>query len=95
MTTKPKITANLTGFIYLVTLSHGMDDIPIRLFTDDLDAFSFADRLDWTAPSDLLRLLELPECNTPCVVTVTTFRDGEPVGRVIVKEFDVEAEAEE
>lgn len=74
-------------FLYLVILSHGMDDIPVQLFNDRDQAFGLAESLDWDAPEDILQRLELPQCSTPCCITVTTFRDGLPISRVIVRYF--------
>lgn len=80
----------MNGFLYLVILSHGMDGIPIRMFDDSLEAFEFAKTLSWDAPQELLQRLELPGCDSPCVITVTAFQNGLPISRVIVRNFDDE-----
>lgn len=73
-------------YVYLVTLSHGMDDVPIRLFDDRDEAFAFAETMWWDVPDDLSQRLELPDCDTPAVISITTFGDGVPISHVIVRE---------
>ena len=77
---------------YLVSLCHSMDDVPLRLFEDRDRAFEHAAAIGWDVPEDLIKRLELPDCSTPCVITVTTFQDGVPVSRVIVRSYEYEAE---
>lgn len=91
MTNDPK-SAELTAavFHYLVTLSHGLDDMPMRLFLDRDEAFSYATTLPWMPSEEYLRRLELPDCSTPCVISICTFRDGEPISHVIVRNYDDE-----
>ena len=85
---------NMNEFAYLVVLSHGMDDMPIRLLADRDAAFELANKIDWEPPEHVMRLLELPDCNPPCVICVYTFRDGEPISRVIVRCYDEEESTE-
>ena len=75
---------------YLVSLCHAMDDVPMGLFDDMDDAFIYAKDMEWEVPAEMLRRLELPACSTPCVITVTTFQNGLPVSRVVVRDHDSE-----
>lgn len=77
-------------FLYLVNLCHAMDDIPIRLFIDLDTALRFARSLDWNLSATMQKRLELPSCSTPCCITVTTFKDGTPISRTIVRDYDSE-----
>lgn len=77
---------------YLVNLCHAMDDVPMGLFDDMDDAFLYANNLEWDVPAEYLRRLELPDCNTPCVITITTFQNGLPVSRVVVRDYECEVE---
>lgn len=80
-------------FLYLVNLSHAMDDVPMRLCDSVEEAFAVAKALSWDVPAEMLQRLELPECSTPCCITVTTFQGGVPISRVIVRDYDSEEEA--
>lgn len=62
----------------------------IPLCHDIDDAMAFAYSLPWDVPDEMLQRLQLPECNTPCVITITAFDDGEPVSRVIVRDYEDE-----
>lgn len=73
-------------YAYLVILSHGMDDVPIRLFDDRDEAFAFAETMSWDVPEELTQRLELPDCDTPCTITITTFADGSPISNVVVRD---------
>lgn len=75
---------------YLVVLSHTMDEIPLRLCDDSDEAFEFARAASWEVPEGMGRILELPDCNTPCVISIWAFKDGVPHGRVIVRDYDDE-----
>lgn len=79
-------------FLYLVNLCHAMDDVPMRIFDDVDEAFDFAISLSWDVPEEMLQRLQLPECSTPCCITVTTFKDGEPISRVVVRDYDSECD---
>lgn len=79
---------------YLVVLSHTLDEIPLRLFGDIDEAFAFARAASWDVPEEMLRVLELPDCNTPCVIAIWSFKDGVPHGRVIVRDYESEEVAE-
>lgn len=75
---------------YLVNLCHSMDDVPMGLFENVDAAFEYAKALDWTVPPEMYQRLELPTCSTPVCVTVTTFRGGVPISRVVVRDFEDE-----
>ena len=79
-------------FVYLVNLCHAMDDIPMAIFDNDFEAFEFANCLSWDVPESLSARLELPGCSTPCCITVTTFKNGTPVSRVVVRDYDKETD---
>jgi len=79
------------GHVYLVNLVHTMDDIPMRLFADMDEAFEFAKQIAWDVPEEMSQRLELPGCSTPVCVSVTTFQDGIPISRVVVRDFEDEA----
>ena len=81
-------------YTYMVVLSHGLDDMPMRLLYDRDEAFEYANSLHWMPSVDYLNRLELPDCSTPCVITVWTFRNGEPVSRVVVRNYDDEDDDE-
>lgn len=80
-------------FRYLVVLSHSLDDIPMGLFADRDEANQFASQLNWDVPDDLLQRLDLPGCNTPCMIAITTFAGSTPVSRDIVRNYEDEDEA--
>jgi len=84
----------MSQFTYLVMLSHSLDDIPLRLFADRDEAFEFAESIGWELPLTIQKILELPDCGTPCVIAVWAYRDGEPVSRVIVRDWEDDDEAE-
>lgn len=85
----------MRGFMYLVNLCHGMDDVPMGLFADRDLAFEFANSIGWDVPEEMLQRLELPACSTPCVITVTTFNESSPISRVVVRNFDDEEDGDE
>jgi len=78
--------------LYLVNLCHAMDEVPMGVFDDVNDACGFAHSLAWDVPHDMVKRLELPDCSTPCCITVTTFRNGTPISRVVVRDYDAENE---
>ena len=80
----------MSEFLYLVSLCHAMDDVPMRICRSVEEAFSVAKALSWDVPAEMLQRLELPECSTPCCITVTTFQGGVPISRVIVRDYDSE-----
>jgi hypothetical protein len=82
-------------FLYLVNLCHTMDDVPMGIFLDVDAAFVFARNLDWDVPEAMLQRLQLPGCSTPSCITVTTFKDREPISRVVVREFDDEDDGDD
>ncbi|MGN6547032.1 MAG: hypothetical protein ACTHK7_18395 [Aureliella sp.] len=81
------------GQRYLVTLSHGMDDMPMRLCDDRDAALKVARSLPWQPTQTYLKRLNLADVSTPCCITITTFRDGKPIKREIVREYESELEA--
>ncbi len=82
----------MSEFVYLVNLCHSMDDIPMRMFADVDAAFEYAKLIDWEVPDEMYKRLELPACSTPVCVTVTTFCNGVPMSRVVVRSFDEDDE---
>ena len=80
----------MSEFVYLVNLCHSMDDIPMRLFVNVDEAFEYAKTVDWTVPDGLYKRLELPACSTPVCITVTTFQQGIPISRVVVRDIEDE-----
>ena len=77
-------------FHYLVNLCHGMDDVPMGLFQDRDEAFAFANSIGWDVPEAMIQRLQLPNCSTPCVITITTFDGQTPISRVVVRNYDDE-----
>jgi hypothetical protein len=75
---------------HLVILSHTMDDIPVRLFTEYSQAAEFAAEMDWDVPARVLNKFDWPNCSTPCCISIATFRNGVPFSRTIVREFEEE-----
>lgn len=73
----------MSEFVYLVNLCHSMDDIPMRLFVNMDEAFEYAKTV-------LYKRLELPACSTPVCITVTTFQQGIPISRVVVRDIEDE-----
>ena len=72
-----------------------MDDIPLRLFNERDAAFRFAESADWQPPIQAARILGLPDCSTPINIAVWAYRDGEPVSRVIVRDWEDEGDDDE
>ena len=83
----------MTEFAYLIVVSHRIDEFPLRLEFDRDEAFDYAESVPWEIPDALARLLELPEAkHAPCIVSIITYRNGDPVSRVIVRDFDDEGD---
>lgn len=78
-------------FHYAVFLCHSMDDVPLRLFDDRDAAFDFAKTAGWDPPETMMKVMQLPKISTPTCITIVTFRDGEPISRVVVRAFEDEA----
>jgi hypothetical protein len=74
-----KITRMKT--LYLVMLSHSMDDIPLAIFEKVGDAVEFAKAASWNVPKQVAKALNAPDCSTPNVISVVMFVDGAPVIR--------------
>lgn len=79
-------------FLYLLNLCHAMDDVPMAIFDTLEDAMAAAVIMSWDVPAGLTQRLELPECSTPCCITVTTFHNGKPISRVVVRDYDSETD---
>ena len=78
----------MSNYAYLIVVSHTLDDFPVRLEFDQEAAFEFASTVPWRIPDQVAQRLELPGANTPCCVSIITYKDGDPISRVIVREFD-------
>lgn len=72
---------------FLVLLSCGFDDLPVRLFETHAAATSFAEQLD---PEGAFEVASLPSMamSTPSCSKVVTFRDGKPTAVDVVKSYD-------
>lgn len=82
----------MSEFAYLIVVSHRLDDFPVRLEFDRDAAFKFAESVPWDVTEEVVRRLELPGANSPCCVSIVTYRNGDPVSRVIVRDFDDEGD---
>lgn len=71
---------------YLVVLSHGMDDVPIEMFSNYEAALEHAKSIPWEVPEVIAQRLELPEMTTPCCIFIWCFVDGKPKSRVLVRD---------
>ncbi len=76
----------ITQQLFLVTLHHAMDDIPLKLFERLHQAESFAATVDSDCPEDLADILAV-HCDMPSNVSITKFLDGVPSDKWIVKVF--------
>ena len=72
---------------YLVLLQHGMNDIPVRLFSVEQEAIAYAKKRKWK-PSKRERSVFDLDCSTPSVVSIVLFVQGKPYGRRIIKTFN-------
>jgi len=73
---------------YLVVLQQSMDDVPIRLTDDRNEAMLTAMNApeDGRAPRMIVEALGVNE-TSPFCVSIITFRNGIPVNREIVREY--------
>lgn len=76
--------------MYLVELSHSMDDFPVRLFEDKTKALQFAQKMEWMPSTGLLDGLGRGGAASPVCVTLVTLRRGVPVKSELVKLFEDE-----
>ena len=76
--------------LYLVMLSHSMDDIPLAIFEKVSDAVEFAKDASWEVPEDIADALNTPDCSTPNVISVVMFVDGVPASRDVIRSYDDE-----
>ena len=85
----------MSEFLYLVVLHYPMDDVPLLLTECSESAIQFAEEIAWeTMDVPLAGVLDLPNISSPpCSISVVTFRNGTPCGRVVVREFDEAGEA--
>ena len=74
---------------YLVTIQHSMDDVPIRLTDNEMIARGVAMSApkDGMIPKSIMKALRISKPTTPCNVSIITFRNGIPVNREIVREY--------
>lgn len=89
--------------MYLVMLTHDMDDLPVKLFDNETAAFDFANGLDGE-PGEHIRKVFQTDCSTPNCVSVVEFAPTEklisgcgysPTKRTIVKSLnDIPLKAE-
>ena len=75
--------------MFLVTLRHTMDDLPIRLFSTEHEAVDFAQSVD-EMPNTEVRKVFNTDASTPVSVFVTEFYDGVPVRSREVKNLSRE-----
>ena len=75
---------------YQVTIHHSMDDVPIFLTDDRNEAMLAAHNApdDGMIPKKILRALGMSGPSTPGYVSIITFRNGIPVNREIVREYE-------
>ena len=76
--------------LYLVMLSHSMDDIPLAIFEKVSDAVEFEKDASWEVPEDIADALNTPDCSTPNVISVVMFVDGVPASRDVIRSYDDE-----
>lgn len=69
--------------MYLVVLSHTMDDIPLRLFADEEKAKAYAAEVDGNSPdADYWKT----DASTPCSVSIVEFDgEGKAVKHTLIK----------
>ncbi len=80
---------NAGDAMYLVVLSHTMDDLPIRLFSDRAEAEKFAGKVEvMPEETERIRALFRAARTMPLCVSIVTFRGGVPQKRDVVKSFD-------
>lgn len=76
--------------LYLVMLSHSMDDIPLAIFEKVGDAVEFAKAASWDVPEDIANAIKTPDCTTPTIISVVMFVDGVPASRDVIRSYDDE-----
>lgn len=76
--------------LYLVMLSHSMDDIPLAIFEKVGDAVEFAKAASWEVPKQIADAMNTPDCSTPNVISVVMFVDGVPASRDVIRSYDNE-----
>jgi hypothetical protein len=73
--------------MYLVVLSHTMDDLPIRLCKTREEAEGIAAGLDGEVPEPIAETF-MTDASTPCCVKIVEFNDAGEVTEVsVVKDF--------
>lgn len=80
----------MNPYMYLVVLQHSMDDIPLGLYDTKEKAIDRIKRAGWYPSSTLLRRLELSNCTTPYLMSVVTFKNGQPISREIIRNYEEE-----
>lgn len=73
--------------IYLVLLRHTMDDLPLFITGNYVEAVAAARNADWQPTEEIGRVFGL-DCTTPVCIDVVTFEDGVPVRLETIKEYD-------
>lgn len=77
--------------MHLVVLRHTMDDLPLRLFDNLLQASEYASKVNWF-PSEEVRDILHADCSTPCCICIVTFdNSGELESNQIVRSYYDEA----
>lgn len=73
---------------YLVMIEQTMNDVPFRLTDKEMLARGAAMGApdDGRIPRDIVKALDIDE-TTPILVSIITFRNGIPVNREIVREY--------
>lgn len=69
----PVLPANpVPGALWLVLLSHTLDDLPLRLFADEAEAIAYADRVEPADGESVCKVLRI-DATTPICVKVLKF----------------------
>lgn len=76
--------------MFLVSLDHSMDNLPVRLFGPDQEpeAYEFARTCDPCGEPEVISALQIWDSSRPVCISVVRFEDGKPVKRDVVREFD-------
>lgn len=80
----------MNAYMYLVVLQHSMDDIPLGLYDTKDEAIAKASRSSWYPSSQLQERLNLSDCTTPYLMSIVTFKNGQPISREIIRSYEEE-----
>lgn len=80
----------MNQYMYLVVLQHSMDDIPLGLYDTKEKAVTRAKNAGWFPRSLVTERLNLSDCTTPIAKSIVTFKNGQPVSRTIICNYEEE-----